>query len=158
MLLVAILIKAGKFTLLGETLVGETFFMYEGEERYLYFHSSNIPNANCLTNHSTNEVKILLCKVAEGDENACGQLFEIYYNQLGAFIQRITECEQLTKEIVQDVFLKVWTRRSSLSDINCFHAYLIVMARDHAFNCLKQIARKIHKKRMGQYNAKPGCC
>lgn len=87
-------------------------------------------------------MKILLLKVAEGDESAFGQLFKTYYTQLGGFIMRITESEPLTQEIVQDVFLKIWINRSSLAELSSFKAYLLVVARNHAFNCLKQIARE----------------
>jgi RNA polymerase sigma-70 factor (ECF subfamily) len=87
-------------------------------------------------------VHLLLLKVAEGDEYAFGQLFKAHYNQLGGFVMRITESEQLTQEIVQDVFLKIWINRGSLAGIDCFKAYLLVVARNHAFNCLKQIARE----------------
>jgi len=90
---------------------------------------------------------VILLKVAEGNENAFRQLFKIYYNQLCGFIMRITESELLTQEIAQDVFMKIWINRSSLANLDCFKAYLFVVARNHAFNCLKQIAReKIRKK------------
>lgn len=89
-----------------------------------------------------NSLKALLIKVAEGDEKAFGEVFKIYYNQLGDFIMRITESETMTQEIVQDVFLKIWINRSSLAKIECFKAYLLVVARNHTFNCLKQIARE----------------
>ncbi len=104
-------------------------------------------NIKCLLDESSNIIKGLLLKVAEGDENAFGQLFKIYYNLLGDFIMRITESELLTQEIVQDVFLKIWLNRSSLSDIVSFKAYLLVVARNHAFNCLKQIAREKNRKK-----------
>ena len=92
--------------------------------------------------HFINREKILLQQVAAGDENAFAELFKIYYNQLGVFIIRITESESLTQEIVQDVFLKIWINRTSLSDINCFKAYLMVVAKNYTFNSLKQIARQ----------------
>jgi RNA polymerase sigma-70 factor (family 1) len=95
-----------------------------------------------LSDQILNITKSLLLKVAEGNEDAFRQLFKIYYNQLGDYIMHITESEPLTQEIVQDVFLKIWINRSSLADINCFKAYLHVVARNHAFNCLKQIARE----------------
>ncbi len=60
---------------------------------------------------------------------------------------RIIESEPLTQEIVQDVFLKIWINRSSLAEIDCFKAYLLVVARNHAFNCLKQIAREKSRKK-----------
>ena len=100
-----------------------------------------------MSHHLINSEKILLLKVAEGDEAAFEQLFKIHYNQLGDFIIRITESELLTQEIVQDVFLKIWINRSSLAAIDCFKAYLMVVARNHAFNCLKQIARENSRKK-----------
>ena len=90
---------------------------------------------------------MLLSEVAKGNENAFTLLFKNYHNLLAAFIIRITESEQLTQEIVQDVFLKIWINRGSLAELNCFKAYLFVVARNHTFNCLKQIAREKNRKK-----------
>lgn len=60
---------------------------------------------------------------------------------------RIAESRPLTQEIVQDVFLKIWINRASLSNIESFKAYLFVVARNHAFNCLKQLARERNRKK-----------
>jgi len=90
--------------------------------------------------------------VSEGDENAFAQLFKMHYNQLGDFILRITESRPLTQEIVQDVFLKIWLNRHTLATIQCFNAYLMVMARNHAFNCLKQLARENNRKKEWEYS------
>ena len=89
----------------------------------------------------------MLLKVSEGDEHAFGEIFKTHCNQLGEFILRITESEQLAQEIVQDVFLKIWLNRRLLAEIDCFKAYLFVIARNHAFNCLKQIAREKSRKK-----------
>ena len=83
-----------------------------------------------------------------GDENAFAKLFKNYYNQLGGFIMRLTESEALTQEIVQDVFLKIWINRAAPAEIDCFKAYLQVVAKNYAFNCLKQIARENSHKKM----------
>jgi RNA polymerase sigma-70 factor (family 1) len=91
--------------------------------------------------------KELLYKIAAGDELAFAKLFKLYYNQLGSFIMRITESETLTQEIVQDVFLKIWLNRTALETVDCFKAYLMVVARNHTFNCLKQIARENNRKK-----------
>lgn len=84
--------------------------------------------------------------MAEGDETAFSQLFKIYHNQLGDYIIRITESELLAQEVVQDVFVKIWMNRVTLKQIGCFRAYLFVVAKNHAFNCLKQIAREQSRK------------
>ncbi len=60
---------------------------------------------------------------------------------------RIAESKPLTQEIVQDVFLKIWINRVSLSDIDSFKAYLFTVARNHAFNCLKQLARQKNREK-----------
>ena len=89
-----------------------------------------------------NDINGLLLKVSQGDEQAFALLFNTYKNTLGGYILRITEQDDLVQEIVQDVFLKIWLNRSSLTDIECFKAYLLVVARNHAFNCLKKMARE----------------
>jgi RNA polymerase sigma-70 factor (family 1) len=100
-----------------------------------------------LSTHPHHEVKALLLRVSQGDEQAFAQLFHTHYQPLGDFIKRITESEPLTQEIVQDVFLKIWINRQALASIDCFKAYLMVVARNHAFNCLKQLAREKNRKK-----------
>lgn len=97
--------------------------------------------------HSSNDKeKTLLCKVAAGDEHAFAELFANYHQLLGSFIMRLIKSEELTQEIVQDVFLKIWINRGVLAEIACFKAYLIVIARNHTLNSLKQIARERNRQ------------
>jgi len=91
--------------------------------------------------------KILLSRVAQGDEAAFSILFYSYHNKLGAYILRLTASFPLTEEIVQDVFLTIWQNRACLGDINRFEPYLFVIARNRAFNCLKQMARENTRRR-----------
>jgi len=90
--------------------------------------------------------KALLSLVAQGDEAAFSRLFHSYHNKLGAYILKLTESFPLTEEIVQDVFLTIWQNRAGLGAINRFESYLFVIARNRAFNCLKQIAREKMRK------------
>lgn len=95
--------------------------------------------------NSTRNIDPLLLKVAEGNESAFEELFKYYGSQLDGYILSITKSPPLTEELVQDVFLKVWMNRTSLTEIGFFKSYLFVIARNHTFDCLKQISRK--KKR-----------
>ena len=88
------------------------------------------------------EEKSLLARVSQGDEAAFGILFHNYHNKLGSYILKLTESFPLTEEIVQDVFLSIWQHRATLKDIHKFEPYLFVIARNRAFNCLKQMARE----------------
>ncbi|MDO6429850.1 sigma-70 family RNA polymerase sigma factor [Flavitalea sp. BT771] len=90
--------------------------------------------------------KALLSQVAQGDEAAFRIIFHSYHHKLGAYILKLTESFPLTEEIVQDVFLAIWQNRAGLGAINRFESYLFVIARNRAFNCLKQIARERMRK------------
>ncbi len=48
---------------------------------------------------------------------------------------------ELSEDICQEIFLKIWESREKLSDIRSFRAYLFITARNHTFNVLKKAAR-----------------
>ncbi|WP_158826190.1 RNA polymerase sigma-70 factor [Mucilaginibacter lacusdianchii] len=87
-----------------------------------------------------------LKKIADGDEIAFRQLFNQYHNQLGRYIMVLTNSVEMAEEVVQDVFLKIWMNRSALRSVKNFNAYLFVISKNHALNCLK----KQFSIRMGQ--------
>lgn len=90
--------------------------------------------------------KSLLLAIAAGDEEAFTRVFYRYHQKLGAFILRLSESAELTQEITQDVFLKIWTNRSALTEVAHFEAYLFTVARNQAFNALKKLSRDQLKK------------
>ncbi len=84
----------------------------------------------------------LLMQVASGDEYAFRQLFMMHHQQLGEHMLRITNSIELAEEVVQDVFLKIWFTRESLGRVDNFKAYLFVISKNHALNCLKKLAKE----------------
>lgn len=91
---------------------------------------------------STHAERQLLIKVATGNTTAFRQLFLAYHQLLGTHVFRITRSLDLTEDIVQDVFLKIWTHREMLAGINNFRAYLFVISKNHVLNCLRKLARE----------------
>lgn len=89
--------------------------------------------------HNQNE---LLQQVAAGNEAAFRTLFYAWHQKLGAFVYNWTKSLPITEEIVQDVFLKIWMTRESLTTIERFDNYLYVLARNQAFNMLKKASRE----------------
>jgi RNA polymerase sigma-70 factor (family 1) len=84
----------------------------------------------------------ILQQVACGDERAFRVLFNQYHHKLGSYIFHIMKSEELAQEVVQDVFLKIWTNRASLAEVRNFQAYLFVISKNHALNYLKKIAHE----------------
>lgn len=88
---------------------------------------------------------MLLQLIAEGDEKAFSRLFHCYSHQLGAFIYSITRSMELSEEIVNNVFLKIWKEREKLVTIEKFPSYLFVITRNLTFNAIRNLANQ--KKR-----------
>ena len=93
-------------------------------------------------NLSYNE-KDLLLQVSEGNEDAFRQLFNSYRAKLYTYIFKITESKETSEDVVHDVFLKIWTQREKLPEINNLNAYLYKMAHNQAFNGLRRKAKEI---------------
>jgi RNA polymerase sigma-70 factor (family 1) len=94
-----------------------------------------------------NERKLLL-EIVEGNEAAFAELFFAYHNQLGEYVLMLTDSDEMTEEIVQDVFVKVWMNREALLTINKFTSYLFILTRNYTLNCI----RKRVKERKQQEN------
>ena len=83
---------------------------------------------------------LLLARIAGGDEIAFRQVFEYYQQYVYTFALKITHSNADAEEIVQDIFLKVWSVRDQLPEVENFSAYLNRLVRNHAFNLLRHEA------------------
>lgn len=86
------------------------------------------------------EVEIITL-VSQGDEHAFAKLFEHHQNKIYGVALRLTRSTSLAEEIVEDVFLKIWLKRSDLLQIENFNAYLFTVTRNRVYKILKQIAK-----------------
>lgn len=82
--------------------------------------------------------KTLLQQCAAGDQAAFRVLFLHWHQLLAGYLYRITESKELTEDLVQDVFLKVWLARESLPEVRNFKGYLLVVSRNQAYDTLKK--------------------
>lgn len=91
--------------------------------------------------------KELIGRVAAGDEQAFTTIFNAYHNQLGEFVYLLTRSSVMTEEIIQDVFVKVWMNRQTLTEIEKFHAWLFILTRNYTLNCIRKAANSQKKER-----------
>jgi len=84
----------------------------------------------------------LIQQVTLGSEKAFTKLFDGYYKPLGEFVFRLTESIELAEEIVQDVFIKIWTNRGGLIEIESFSNYIFILSRNQTYNCLRKKANE----------------
>ncbi|GAA4787040.1 RNA polymerase sigma-70 factor [Olivibacter ginsenosidimutans] len=88
------------------------------------------------------EEQELILQVSRGDEHAFSKLFHRYHRHLGAFIYKMTGSYELTEEVIQDVFLKIWLNKEQLKTVSHFKSYLFTASKNHTINYLKQEVRK----------------
>jgi RNA polymerase sigma-70 factor (family 1) len=84
----------------------------------------------------------LLIQTAQGDQIAFTQLFDAYHHALGAFVFGILKSREVAEEVVLDVFLKIWTTREVLADVQNFKAYLFTISRNAAISALRKAIRE----------------
>lgn len=86
--------------------------------------------------------RLLLAKVAGGDEAAFHELVNRYAHILYTFIYRIIEDRQKTEELVQDSFIKIWQTREHLASVHNFRAYLFVVSKNFAIKAAQKALKE----------------
>lgn len=75
----------------------------------------------------------LLLKIAEGDEKAFRQLYQLYNARLYSFLLRLTAgSADMASDILQETFLQLWLYRDALHGIDNPRAYINRMAANRA--------------------------
>jgi RNA polymerase sigma-70 factor (ECF subfamily) len=96
----------------------------------------------------------ILQAIAHNDERAFNSLFVEYHQQLGHFVFSVTRSKELTEEIIQDVFVKLWENRQQLPAVKNFHAYLFIITRNHTLSTIKkQVQAKEKQEAIAEHYA-----
>lgn len=74
------------------------------------------------------------------DEQAFAELFRYFYDRLLRFSMQYVHAREAAEEIVSDVFVKVWNRRSEIETIANLEVYLFVAVRNLSLNYLEQFS------------------
>lgn len=89
--------------------------------------------------------------LCSGDRNALDQLFRLFYNPLLDYGLKIVRDEELIKDCVQELFIKVWQNRTSLSVPNSVKAYLLISIRRLILEQIK-LKKNRYKREMSYIN------
>ncbi|WP_353720003.1 sigma-70 family RNA polymerase sigma factor [Dyadobacter sp. 676] len=85
--------------------------------------------------------KILLEKLAGGDAAAFTVLYEKYSLKLYANILRLVKCEDTARELLQDLFLKIWELRTQIDPERSFRSFLYKMAGNLVYDHFRKVSR-----------------
>ena len=85
------------------------------------------------------EEQFLLVELRRGNKNAFSNLFMAYYKDLVMFAGSYLGERNISEDVVQSVFLKVWNDRESLIIETSFKSYLLASVRN---SCLDEIRHR----------------
>ena len=92
--------------------------------------------------------ELLIADVRAGSERSYRLLYEQWVGRLYAFVYHYVKSEDITDDIVQETFLKIWTNRQSLHPEHSFKAYLFTIA----YRMLvKELRRQLNHPLMADY-------
>ena len=74
--------------------------------------------------------KELLQRIAAGDRSAFALVYARYWNTIYSTALSFLKSPEWAQDTVQDIFLKLWTKRELLPEVEKFDAWLYVMARN----------------------------
>jgi len=75
-----------------------------------------------------------LIKMAEDDIASFDHLFMLYYPPVKKFILGLVKNEEDSRDLVQDIFLKIWLGRAKLTEIENFKGYLFRISKNAVFD------------------------
>ncbi len=96
----------------------------------------------------------LLKDLKKGNEEAFTTIFNNYFPRLCQFAVTYVVDEATAKNIVQDVFIKMWEARESIRENNSIMAYLLTITKNSCLDYLrhKQVELKHQKEVTGEMN------
>jgi RNA polymerase sigma-70 factor (ECF subfamily) len=82
----------------------------------------------------------LIASLIKGNRSAFKTIFELYEKRLYYFLYSITKSDYASEEILQEVFIKIWTKKETIDVSQSFDAFIFTIARNSAYNYLRSIA------------------
>lgn len=82
----------------------------------------------------------LCVRLADGDHASFSEMYSKYNHKVYGFILKYIHSPELTKDLTQEVFIKIWENRAQLHEVRSLRAYILTIARNHTLNTLKKMA------------------
>jgi len=84
---------------------------------------------------------VLLKALQQGDEEAFNSLYNLHGKTLYRKIMRMVDDEEIAKELLQDLFLKLWDKREQVDMSRSFRSYLYTIAVNLVYDHFRKAAK-----------------
>lgn len=115
-----------------------------------------------MDNPSSISEQKLVEKIQAGDQNAFEKLFHQYYSRLCVFSNGYVKSLDLARDVVQEVFIKIWDNKENFHVTHSLKAYLYQSVRNQSLNVLQQkkqnlkLRKNLLKQQHTEYQDQPG--
>ena len=80
-----------------------------------------------------------------GNEQCLAELYKVFSKRLHHFARVITRSPEVAEEIVEDVFVKLWSNRHRINEVENLTVYLYVAVKNRSLNAISQKATELIK-------------
>ena len=92
---------------------------------------------------NSQHIELLSKKISQNsDQQAFKELYLVYFDRLYKFAFSILHSSEFAEEAVNDVFLNIWQKRSSLKNIESLKNYLFISTKNTSFNYLSKFRKE----------------
>lgn len=84
--------------------------------------------------------KELLTLISRGEGSAFRTLYELYKERFYALALKMTQSDDVAKDIVQEIFLNIWKKRESLADVDNPSSYLFTAVYRRVYQHYRKLA------------------
>ncbi|MEX2345711.1 MAG: RNA polymerase sigma-70 factor [Balneolaceae bacterium] len=96
-----------------------------------------------MSNNNFTSNQKLVERIRSGDQNAFESLFYRYYSKLCVFSNSYVKSLDIARDVVQEVFIKIWDNRANFYVNQSLKAYLYQAVRNQSLNFLQQKKQKL---------------
>ena len=86
----------------------------------------------------TPAIQLIQQGIYESQEKSLAELYHLYSKKLKQFSKAITRSPELAEEAVEDVFVKLWSNRHKILEIDNLAVYLYVAIKNTSLNILSK--------------------
>jgi RNA polymerase sigma-70 factor (ECF subfamily) len=83
-------------------------------------------------------IQKLQVQVQQSNQRAFEDLYRLFFPRLFNFAMLYVHKREIAEEIVNDVMMKIWLKRETLTSVQSLETYLFVAVRNHSLNYLSQ--------------------
>jgi len=88
----------------------------------------------------TQLLQLLQKQIAKGDQRSFEDIYRLFFIRLFNFALLYVHKKEIAEEVVNDVMMKVWNKRESLTGIQNLETYLFVAVRNQSLNYQSQFS------------------